>query len=589
MIKIFYSFLLTLLLTTCALANYETPGTGVHFTLDDLVTFSGGAVTFSDGTYFVNDTVKISTNDMLYIYNNAVVKFAPSTFLSVFGTLLVNPPDSVLFTAADLGLGFLGVRVDSSNTSVVRKLTFEYATSFRLNDCSILIDSCTFRYNNHQTSTTFGNGAVSLFRARPLITNSLFFENKRAAIQGGSNVANVPVITGNTFIGNNTNNLNVPQINMGATGVDTVYILNNQILRASTNSGGIGFLPIGNVNAVVKGNIIKNNRYGITFNGGSNINALISYNEIDSNNTQGDPMVGGSGIAFTGGSSTSHQNSIVTGNLIRWNLWGVTIQGGSRPNLGNITNADTLDDGKNYFFENTNSSTPWIDLYNNSVDTIYAQNNYWGTEDTLVMEERIFHFNDNPALGPVIFMPGIVPVELTSFSAAVVNNSVILKWQTATEVNNSGFEILRDNESAGFVPGNGTTTEPFDYVFTDNNLSPGVKRYTLIQIDHDGTRTVLKETEVEVGYTPVEFSLNQNYPNPFNPSTKITFSVPSAGKVSIKVFNTIGEEVASILEEAMEAGIHSIDFNASNLTSGIYLYQMVTENFVSTRKMVVIK
>jgi len=590
-----YIILFSFLLTINTFGNYNTPGTGIKWNLNDLVTNSGGMVTFSGGEYFVNDTIHISLNDTLYIYENAVVKFMTAAYFSVRGTLLIDPPDSVKFTAENITNGYFGVRVDTSNTCVVRNLIFEYAVSFRLFDCSIIIDSSVFRYNNNLTSTTFGNGAIALFRAKPVITNTLFYRNKRAAVQGGANNANAPVMIGNTFLENVTNNLNVPQINMGATGTDTSFVLNNQIIGGFTSSGGIGFLPIGTANAVITGNLIKNNRYGITLNGGSNINSLISYNQIDSNNIQNDPAIGGSGISFSGGSSTSHQNSIVTGNIIRWNLWGITIvgnpvgQAGSRPNLGNILNADTTDDGKNVFWGNDNAMTHLIDLYNNSTDTIFAQNNYWGTEDSAVVELRIFHYPDNNLLGPVYYTPIIIPVELLSFSANVTGNSVSLNWQTATELNNNGFELLRNNKAIAFVPGYGTTTEIKSYSYSDENLQTGKFKYTLVQIDYDGTRTIVKEIEVEIENVPVVFSLNQNYPNPFNPSTKISFSIPEKGNVSLKIFNSLGEEAALILNKEMEAGNHMIEFNAENLPSGIYLYQLSSGNNISTKKMMIIK
>ena len=127
----------------------------------------------------------------------------------------------------------------------------------------------------------------------------------------------------------------------------------------------------------------------------------------------------------------------------------------------------------------------------------------------------------------------IVPVELTSFTASVLQNekAVQLNWTTATETNNSGFEILRgvypansrtqnDNEwnTIGFVPGFGTTTEPKSYSFTDENVSTGIYKYRLKQIDFDGTFEYSNEIEVEVDFTPKEFVLYQNYPNPFNPT-----------------------------------------------------------------------
>ena len=119
-----------------------------------------------------------------------------------------------------------------------------------------------------------------------------------------------------------------------------------------------------------------------------------------------------------------------------------------------------------------------------------------------------------------------IPVELSSFTAAVDNNNVTLNWQTATETNNSGFEVYRsvsDNDFSkiGFVEGNGTTIEPKSYSFADINLEPGSYSYRLVQIDFDGTRNESKIVNVEVISQPTEYSLSQNYPNPFNPTTTI--------------------------------------------------------------------
>jgi len=592
--KIIQLFLFTLLLISATYAdNYTTPGTGVKWSLSDLVANSGGDVTFSGGIYFVNDTIKISYPDTLYITSDATVKFALNTFLIARGTLIINPPTGVKFTAQDISTGFYGVRVDTSSTTLLRKLTLEYGVSLRISDCSITIDSCIFQYLNNNASTSFGSGAITLFRSNSTITNCQFLNNNRGGITGGANISNAPKIIGCLFQGNDVTNYNTPQINMGASGTDTIKILNNKILRASTNCGGIGFLPVGDLHAVITGNVIKNNRYGITISGGSNINALISYNQIDSNNIQNSPTLGGSGIAIGGGSATSQQNTIITGNLIRWNLWGVTIQNRAKPNLGNIANADTSDNGKNIFVNNTNATTYGIDLYNNTVDTIYAQNNFWNTTSLDSIEARIFHFVDNSALGPVIFTFPIVPVELSSFTASVNNNSVILNWSTATEKNNSGFEIERKAEGAnwqklGFVAGNGTTTEKRNYSFADASISNGSYSYRLKQIDFDGSVNYSSETAVDFSKN-FNYSLSQNYPNPFNPSTQIKFSVAAPGMVTLKVYNILGKEVASLINEHKEAGNYTYNFNAQNLSSGVYFYTVSTGNFVQTKKMTLLR
>lgn len=381
---------------------YNTPGTGVKWNLDDLVANSGGVVTFGSGVYTFNDTVKIQRGDTFYVSTDAVVKIAANKIFAVSGVIFVNPPTSFLVTALDTNNRFTGMRLDSNNVSEIRKMTFEYASgSLRIADCSPTLDSCIFQKNN--TVTTFANGTIAVFRANPVIKNCQFLYNQRAAIQGGANISNAPKIISCYFLGNNVLNQNVPQINIGATGADTCKILNCQILRASTNSGGIGFLPLAACNVLINGNVIKNNRYGINLQGGNAISAVISYNQIDSNNTQGNPALGGSGIAFSGGSASSQQNSIVTGNLIRWNLWGVTIQGRSKPNIGNITNADTTDDGKNTFVDN---SARKIDLFNATLDSIFAQNNYWNTGNIDSVEMKIFHRPDTTAsYGPVYYTP----------------------------------------------------------------------------------------------------------------------------------------------------------------------------------------
>ena len=170
---------------------------------------------------------------------------------------------------------------------------------------------------------------------------------------------------------------------------------------------------------------------------------------------------------------------------------------------------------------------------------------------------------------------GPTPVELVSFSAKISNNKVILYWNTATEVNNYGFEIQRSAktdkwEVVGFVEGHGNSNSPKIYNFTDSKVnSAGTYSYRLKQIDNDGSYEFSKTIEVKLG-TPVTLVLKQNYPNPFNPSTTISFTLPESGNVSLKIFNTLGEEVATFINGYTEAGIYSYNFNAENMPSGIY-------------------
>lgn len=194
-----------------------------------------------------------------------------------------------------------------------------------------------------------------------------------------------------------------------------------------------------------------------------------------------------------------------------------------------------------------------------------------------------------------VIIYGIVPVELSSFTANSGDGNVVLNWITSSETNNQGFDIERrsaDNNlgwvKLGFVNGNGTTTEKSSYVFTDKNPVEGKSYYRLRQIDFDGSSKIYNA--VEVNFEPVkEYSLLQNYPNPFNPSTEISFSLAKSGNVTLTVYNILGSEVAKLVNGFMEAGKHSVNFNAKDLTSGVYLYTIKTDNFTATKKMILTK
>jgi hypothetical protein len=193
--------------------------------------------------------------------------------------------------------------------------------------------------------------------------------------------------------------------------------------------------------------------------------------------------------------------------------------------------------------------------------------------------------------------PSALPIQMASSVANVVrDNDVEVSWRTVSETNNYGFEIQRKRGDAGewakiaFVEGHGTTLAAQSYSYVDRGLSFGEYYYRLRQVDLDGKSETFPEMKVTVGAAPDKVVLAQNYPNPFNPSTLIEFVVPQSGFASMKVYNVLGQEVASLFEGNAEAGkINTARFNASNLPSGIYFYTLRSAGKAETKRMLLTK
>lgn len=189
-----------------------------------------------------------------------------------------------------------------------------------------------------------------------------------------------------------------------------------------------------------------------------------------------------------------------------------------------------------------------------------------------------------------------LPVELSSFTSAIIGRNVTLKFTTTTEENNSGFEILRsslnissDFTKIGFVNASGTSKTPTNYTYEDRNLNSGRYKYKLKQIDYNGNfKHYELSNEVIVG-VPEKFSLSQNYPNPFNPTTKINFDIPQDGIVTLKIYDVNGKEVGKLVNEFRNAGYYSSDFTANNLASGAYFYKLTFGDYEATKNMILIK
>jgi photosystem II stability/assembly factor-like uncharacterized protein len=204
-----------------------------------------------------------------------------------------------------------------------------------------------------------------------------------------------------------------------------------------------------------------------------------------------------------------------------------------------------------------------------------------------------------------------IPVELTSFSIKAVDNNVLIKWTTATETNNSGFEVEKKVDSRqptggegspegeytvssewkviSFVEGNSTTALTHSYSFTDKNVFPGRFKYRLKQIDFDGSFNYSKEIEVSVSAL-TKFTLEQNYPNPFNPETEISFTIPEETNVSIKLYDITGREIRVLVNEKKQPGYYTIKLKGGELSSGVYFYRLNSSSgFSAVKKLILLK
>ncbi len=202
---------------------------------------------------------------------------------------------------------------------------------------------------------------------------------------------------------------------------------------------------------------------------------------------------------------------------------------------------------------------------------------------------------DGSYLGSGTKCGGTLPVELTSFNATANLSIVELQWKTATEVNNAEFDVQRRLTSTqlwtkiGSVAGAGTSNAPHNYSYADNVGIAGTYSYRLKQIDHDGSFTYSQAMQVTIE-APKVFALAQNFPDPFNPSTTIQFTVPDDGRATLKIFNSLGQEVATLFDgEAAAGAYHQAQFNASNLASGIYFSRLEFGGKMQVKKMLLLK
>ncbi len=434
----FYFSVLILSYTTALAQTYTTPNTGVDWTLVDIANASPSTIAVNGNEYTLQENLVIAENDKLRIDTNAVVLIEDALLITVFGEFDVTANESE-FLSATVGLPYEGFRFEESSVINIQNATIKSGGGLRVLTEDFTLTNCLISENVEGGVTT--GAVISLSRGAPQIINNEITFNELPAIGSSANSEVSATISGNYIEGNNSVNSNRPQINLGTTSTTQDLQITNNIIIGDplyTQVGGIAVANLvgGSIRAVISGNEIRDNRYGITIVGGNAV-VEISNNLIEDNNTQADPNLGGSGINVN--SPTNNVEITAFSNEIRRNLWGITLQGEASINLGDTAN----NAGENVFSENGNNGEIFA-LYNNTPNTISALQNCWveGEVNTLALAESvIFHQPDDATLGEVLFDPvgcivlGVSQNNLENFSMYPNPTNNTLNFTTGYSMN----------------------------------------------------------------------------------------------------------------------------------------------------------
>ena len=210
---------------------------------------------------------------------------------------------------------------------------------------------------------------------------------------------------------------------------------------------------------------------------------------------------------------------------------------------------------------------------------------------------------DNCDIGAVEATLAELPVELSSFTATADGEAVVLRWATASETNNAGFEVqvgemvdgrqsMVDGQRAwrtlGFVEGRGTTSEAQAYAYRADGLEPGRYRFRLKQVDYDGAFEYSPEVEGSVELAEA-YRLGAAYPNPFNPSTTFSLAVRRSQEVRVRVYDTLGRRVAVLFAGVLEAGRSRRFVWEASSASGHYFIRVQGEDFAAVRRVTLLR
>ena len=540
------------------------------------------------------DGVFLSTNNgtsWTAINNGLICPYVLS--LAVLNTNLFAGTQNGVFLSTNNGLNWR----DVSNGMTSRIVSLEAIGT------SVFAGMCggVYRLDNNETSWTRLNLQLPIFRSVSCFANigSNLFAGTTMAFGSGPGVF-LSTDNGTTWSLVNNGLADIDILDLAVSGTN-IFAGTESGVFLSTNNGeswakkGLADSRVSAL-AVLGTNIFAGTSGGGVFISSNNGDSWSAFNEGLPKNQYGNidiasfaligtnifagigtyPFYGDGGVALSTNNGISW--TVVNNGLTNININSLAVSGTNPFAWTDDGVFLSTNNGSNWFNVNQNlpQYMPTYDVFNCLV--VNGSNLFAGTE--IGVWKR-----------PLSEM--IIPVELTSFTATANGKEVTLNWSTATELNNQGFEVQRKFGSNNFVTvgsvkGNGTTTSPNQYSYVDKLIDAGKYFYRLKQIDYGGTFEYSNEIEVEVRVLD-KFTLEQNYPNPFNPTTTIGYVLQEKSNAKLTLLNTLGEEIAVLVNEEQDKGFHKVEFNAVNLPSGVYFYRIHAGNYIETKKMLLLR
>ncbi len=567
---------------------------------------AGDAIVIDEGTY--NEAVSVNKSVTLVGAGLFVIITPPSG-----SGITISANNVVLQSLRVTGCPSTGIVASTiSNLTLVDVSSDNNAASGArfTNVNGVSVTGCIFSHNHDEGFTTAGGSNYTIVNsfADSNGTSSTWSGITLKGITGSSTVTNL------TAIGNKRHGLSITASNITITGGT---FNSNGVGRGDGTGGGININASGGtvLSAIsLTGSITasSNSTAGIWINAGGTTDTIKALS-IGSGGVVTLTNNGGAGVILLG----NVKNSIVTANFTKGSAFaaGILIVGinftGSCSPVNTTLKFCT-------FNSDYQANQPAISLSAGvypytSVNPVLADSNLFvGATTPSAIEDLIWHYPDDTAdhLGLVTHThDNTLPVELVSFTAAARGRQIELRWATATETNNYGFELERiplnplpsppllgegiktgGFQKIGFVQGYGTTSAPHAYLYRDEVQSAGKIEYRLKQIDRDGKFKYSASVEVTSTLAPADYGLSQNYPNPFNPSTKIRFALEKTGFAEMKVFDTIGREVQTLFSGFAYSGeLQEISFVPEKLAAGVYFYTLSTNNRHEVKKMLLLK